>query len=404
MKHPFPTHPYLWTGTTIQGSHCAGEIRAISSNVARTTLAHQGIIANQITKKKRKLLLPENKRISTTDLTLFYRQFATLIATGIPIAEACKILLKTPEKTFLHSIIKMIKHQLEIGNTLASGLAKYPRFFDPLTCYLVHIGEQTGKLDIMLTRIADYKEKSLLLKNKIKQALLYPTLVLIAALAISLSMLILVVPRFAELFTNFHSKLPAFTLAVLHLSEFFQHNYGFLILIVTSPWFVFRYLKTIPRYTLYLDKVIFALPLINTLFKKVILIRLTSSLAAILSAGVPLTEALKMAHTMSRNHVVKNSIQQIYQKIEIGQQLHHAMRNNILFPEMVIQMVKVGEESGTLESMLEKVAEFYEIDIDYWTNNFSQILEPLIIVILGVLIGGLVIAMYLPIFKLGTVI
>lgn len=344
------------------------------------------------------------KKIPARETAIFFRQLAALISAGIPIVQSCAILRESQDNTILQGIITTIRKEIENGKTLAHVTRKFPRYFDKITCQLIHTGEQSGTLEIMLKRIAFHKEKSLLLKNKIKQALFYPILIFIVAILVTLTMLIFVIPQFAELFNNSHNTLPAFTQAILTLSNLVRYHYG---IVLSSCLFIGILLftcKSSVSLSQKFDQIILSLPFIKNIIQKVILARFARNLSITFAAGVPIIDALKMIAETCGNYSYTLAILQLTNAVTQGKQLYSAMSASPLFPSMAIQMVKVGEESGKLDPMLEKIADLYESDLNYWVTNLSQLLEPLIMVILGVLIGGLVIAMYLPIFKLGNII
>lgn len=346
-----------------------------------------------------------NKRISKVEIAIFFRQLAILIAAGVPIVQSFEILAKGQKNLQLNKLINSIKTEIEIGKNLVAALRKFPRYFNELNCHLVHIGEQTGKLEAMLKRIAHYEEKSLALKNQIRHALFYPTIIFLVAISVSIIMLTFVVPRFAELFLSMHGHLPTFTLLVINFSRLLRENFWLGIFpIIGIPIFIF-YFKTSRRLRQHFDFIMLKVPFLSSVLRKIILVRFTRSLATTFAAGLPITEALKIVANTCGNYYYFKTILNLQAKVSAGLQLHAAMmQNNILFSALTIQMVKVGEESGALESMLERVAELYETDLDSLVKTLKDLLEPLIMLILGALIGGLVIAMYLPIFKLGTII
>ena len=354
--------------------------------------------------KKKIFLFNKTQKMKPESLNLFFRQLATLINAGIPIATAIHILNQNSNEVALSLILKTLKEDIDTGNQLAFSLQKFPRDFDTMTCSLIHAGEKTGTLDIMLERIAHHKEKRFLLKNKIKQALFYPAIIVTVAIVVTTIMLTFVVPRFAELFSNMHSTLPLFTLIIIHLAGFMQHSIGIIFFISVATGGLIYSIKNKPRVKLFLDRLLLQIPLVGNLLQKFILAGFSRSLATVFAAGIPITEALKILTFSTGNIVYGNIIQKLYLDISIGKQLHFSMQTCKLFPSMMLQMIQIGEESGTLEKMLTKIAEFYESDLDHIIGNLSRLLEPLIMIILGVVIGGLVIAMYLPIFKLGAVI
>lgn len=394
---------YRWSGINREGKKLHGEIDAASPNLAKAWLQQQGIATPLLTKKPYAIRLKRQK-ISPADIAIFYRQLATLIKAGIPLSHCLRILSQHQAHALLQTVIDSLKNGLESGNTLSSGLRKYACHFDPLTCHLIYIAEETGTLDVMLTRISHHKEQVLALKNKIKQALFYPAMIMLVAIVAGMTMLLFVVPRFADMFANFHAELPLFTRIIVHFSDFIRHHYWLGSIPVLMSYLGYCYYKKYPRGKLAMHRLLFKTPIIGNLIKKCILARFARTFATLFFAGIPITDALKMLMNISENTVVKTAITTLQLDITAGLRLYQAMQRNPLFPAMMTQMIQVGEESGSLEAMLEKIAEFYASEIDYWLKNFSNILEPLIIIILGVLIGGLVIAMYLPIFKLGTVI
>ncbi len=391
---------YTWSGTTADGKKSTGEINAMSENLAKFRLSQQGITQCTLCKKRKSLFRKINKKITSIDITLFFRQLATLISASIPIVQACHILANNQEKILLKSLINTLKEELTAGKGFVSGLRKHPRHFDELTCQLIQTGEYTGTLEIMLNRIAQHKEKILTLKNKIIQALFYPTIIVLVAIIVTMTMLIFVVPRFEEIFQTMQGKLPAFTQLVVAISTFFRHDAWLLAIPMTGISLLIYYFKKIDA----LDRLILKFPLVGNFLQKIYIARFARNLAITFAAGVPITDALKIIAHACGNHEYAIAILKLQTQIATGQQLHMAMQASSLFPLIAVQMVQVGEESGMLENMLNKIAELYESDIDHLIINLSYLLEPLIMIILGVLIGGLVIAMYLPIFKLGTVI
>ncbi|MDR3478519.1 MAG: type II secretion system F family protein [Gammaproteobacteria bacterium] len=345
----------------------------------------------------------QTQKIAASDMMLFFRQLATLIAADISLVKSCDILQLSQKKMSLRLLIQAMQSHLNSGKSLTSLLHQYPHYFDSLTCQLIYIGEQSGKLDTMLNRIALHKEKALHLKNKIKQALIYPTIVMIVAFTLVTTMLIFVIPRFADLFQQFHGDLPRFTQLVIQLSDLLRHHALLFLVPIIGIVLLGRYAKKIPKHHK-IDKLILKLPFLGNFIQKTFFAQFARSLSTLSSAGIPLLNALKMMSDFSNNSIFTTAVATLKNEIATGHDLYHAMQVSRVFPHLMIQMVRVGEESGSTEQMLEKIASFYETETDEWINNFSHLLEPLIIIILGVLIGGIVIAMYLPIFKLGAII
>lgn len=392
---------YTWQGKNKQGQMISGEIESLSINLAIASLQKKDIQIISIHKKRKSYF---NKKISQLDIILFFRQLSTLIIAGISISSAIQILGQNADHVRLLKMTSSIKDDIAIGNGLAHAMQKFPTYFDEMTCNLILAGEKSGTVDIMLEQIAEHKERLFLLKNKIKQALFYPIMILLVAIIVTVVMLIFVVPRFTDLFQNMHAELPKFTLFVICIANFLKND-GlaiFILLIMAIGWLSFA--KRYKKVKLIIDSTQLKLPVIGTSLQKFILARWARSLTTLFAAGIPMTEALKTLAHSTQNVLYQNAIQTLYLDIFAGKQMHFSMQSCKLFPPMMIQMVQVGEESGTLEKMLTKIADFYESDLDHMIGHLSRLLEPLIMVILGVVIGGLVIAMYLPIFKLGAVI
>jgi type IV pilus assembly protein PilC len=391
---------YTWSGISKLGTKINGEMAAKNKFYVKIHLIHQGITAIKIRRKLQFIREP----IKELDITLFFRQLGTLINAGIPIVQACDSLEHTQTNISLKSLITTIRHEIESGKSFSQQLYQYPRYFDSFICHLIKIGEHTGKLDQSLLQSAHHKEKSIALKRQIKQALLYPAMVTSVAIAVTLIMLIFIVPRFAELFQSTHHQLPVFTRYVISISDFIRTYYwlsGILIIIAGIFTYSAHHSK---RLQTIIDNFILKIPIIGVIISKVILIRFAQNLAATFSAGIPLLESLKLLETNTNNHIFNQAILRLQLEISRGLQLHTAMQLTRTFPPLMVQMIKVGEDAGKLETMLEKIAILYEQDVEHFIQNIKQLLEPLIMIILGVLIGGVVIAMYLPVFKLGTVI
>ncbi|MES2218334.1 MAG: type II secretion system F family protein [Pseudomonadota bacterium] len=399
----YPLRLYTWSGWSSDHKKITGEIHAHSITLARLELLQQGMTVTFIRKKMQPWLFKQSKILSR-DIAMFFRQLATLVNAGISLVQCLDVLSQNHQHPKLQLLIQSLKNDVEAGNNLAHAMRAHPGLFDHLTCQLTYIAEQTGTLDTLLTRLANHQEKTLALKNEIKQALAYPCFILIMALLITTAMLIFVIPHFVEIFANFQVKLPALTRHVIQFSTFIINDYWLAPLPVIVNCAIIYYYKKSPTLKKNLDTVLLKTPWLGTFLKKVIFTRITRTLATMLTAGLSITNALTMLSEISTNHIIQTALTQLHSDINAGKRIHEALQNAAIFPPLMTRMIKIGEESGTLETMLEKIAVFYEADIAYWINNFSHLLEPLIIMILGVLIGGLVIAMYLPIFKLGTVI
>ncbi len=392
---------YYWKGVSKEGQEISGEITALSINLAISDLQKKGIQFISITKRRK---FHFYKKISSIDIIIFFRQLATLIYAGISISHAMHMLGKNSAHIKLLEISLAIKEDIAAGNGLAYGLKKFPAYFDEMTCNLVLAGEKSGTLDIMLEQIAQHKERLFMLKNKIKQALFYPVMILLVAIIVTVVMLIFVVPRFTELFQNMHAKLPTFTLYVIYLASFLQNQWKIISIFIVISSIGLYFSKRFMKFKIFLHSIILNLPIMGLALQKFILAHLARSMTTLFAAGIPVTEALKILTNSTGNVLYRNAMQMLYIDISSGKQLHFSMQNCKLFPSMMIQMIQIGEESGTLEKMLNKVSDFYEADLDHLINQLGRLLEPLIMMILGVVIGGLVIAMYLPIFKLGAVI
>lgn len=403
MKQILKNNNYIWSGITANHKKITGEITALSMNLAKSQLKQQGITSITLQKKQKKIF-HTNKKITVLDIALFFRQLTALISAGSPLMQSCDILQKSQEKEKCQKLIMNIKNEIASGNNFANSLRKFPQHFDSLTCHLVQTGEQTGTLSIMLKRITHHKEKSIALKKQLIKALFYPITLFLIAIIVTIIMLTCIVPRFAELFQNMHGQLPPLTLAVISLSTIFKNYFWLSITLLPCSVLFTYYLKKSKKLRHQVDSFLLSFPLIGKILQKSILARLMRNLATTFSAGISITDSLNIIAYTSGNIVYTKLILSLKNQVTSGQPLHIAMHNHYLFPSIAVQMIKIGEESGTLAAMLEKMADFYESDVENIIANCSQLLEPLIMVILGVLIGGLVLAMYLPIFKLGTII
>lgn len=396
---------YQWEGVNSSGQLANGDIEARSIVYAKTELRKKGIVIKKISKKRKPLFDRKNKKITQGDITIFSRQMATMIEAGIPIIQSFDIVAKGQTNKRMKELIESIKKDVESGTTLAEALHKFPAFFNDLFCNLVDAGEKSGSLDIMLDKVASYKEKIETIKKKIKKALAYPMAVIAIAFLVTAGLLIFVVPQFESLFKGFGADLPAFTRGVISLSKAFQTYWYLIFSAVFAAVYAFIYAKThSPNFAQSLDRFMLKMPIIGSILEQAAIARFTRTLSITFAAGLPLVEALTAVAGATGNILYAKATIQIQQEISSGLQLHVAMENTKLFPSMVIQMVAIGEESGTLEKMLGKVADFFEEGVDNAVDALSSLLEPMIMAILGVLVGSLVIAMYLPIFKLGSVV
>lgn len=404
-KKENPVLTFHYEGINKAGQKMTGDIQAKSLAIAKADLRKQGIVTNKVIKKRKPLLDRKNKKITSGDITVFSRQLATMIESGIPLVQSFDIVAKGQSNNRLKVLIETIKHDIETGLTLAESLGKHPAYFNELFCNLVDAGEKSGSLDVMLDKVATYKEKIETIKKKIKKALTYPMAVLVVAMVVTAGLLIFVVPQFESLFKGFGADLPAMTKAVVEMSKFMQAYWYYVFGVLGAAIYAFVYAKGhSPEFAQSLDRVMLKLPVIGPILEKAAIARFTRTLSITFAAGLPLVDALKSVAGATGNIIFSKATDTVREEVSTGQQMNIAMENTHLFPNMVIQMVAIGEESGALEKMLSKVADFYEEDVDNSVDALSSLLEPIIMSILGILVGGLVIAMYLPIFKLGSAV
>jgi type IV pilus assembly protein PilC len=392
---------YAWEGKDKTGKQVRGELRAHSEAVVNVTLRRQGILVTKVKKKNFK----SGKRITEKDITLFTRQLATMMKAGVPLLQSFDIVAKGHANPSVSKLIQDIRSDVETGTSLNNAFRKFPLYFDPLFCNLVGAGEQAGILEDLLTRLAIYKEKTLAIKAKIKSALFYPVSILGVAFIVTAVIMIWVVPAFKEVFKSFGADLPAPTLMVMAISDFFV-TYWYLIFggLFGALYLFFQSWQRSLEVQRFMDKLMLKAPIFGAVIRKAAIARWTRTLATMFAAGVPLVESLDSVGGASGNAVYLDATKKIQTEVSTGTSLTVAMQNADVFPNMVTQMVSIGEESGSLDQMLGKVADFYEDEVDEAVASISSLMEPLIMVILGVIIGGLVIAMYLPIFKLGSVV
>ena len=396
---------FIWNGTDKSGHTSTGEIRAASSAIAKAQLRRQGIRPKKVKKKAKPLFGSGGKPIKPADIAVFTRQLATMMKAGVPLVQSFDIVAEGCEKPKMQELVNTIRNDVASGSGLAPSLAKHPRLFDELFCSLVASGEDSGTLEVMLDRVATYKEKTEQLKAKIKKALTYPTAVVVVAIVVTAILLIKVVPQFAETFRNFGSDLPAFTLFVLHISNFVQKWWFVILLMIIAAIFVFREVKLRSvKFSEFLDRLILRLPIFGGIVHDSVIARFSRTLATTFAAGVPLVDALESTAGAAGNSVYAKAIRRIKDDVTTGNTLYASTKSTGLFPNMLLQMMSIGEESGALDEMLDKVATHYEEAVDNAVDSLSSLMEPMIMAILGVLVGGLMIAMYLPIFMLGSVI
>ena len=396
--------PFLWEGTDRKGNKVKGKSMAGDEAQVRAELRRQGVVPSRI-RKQSPGLFKGGAKITTADIAIFSRQLATMLAAGIPLVQAFEIVGNGHENAAMQKLILSIKGDVEGGSALAEALAKNPLYFDDLFVNLVEAGEQAGALETLLDKIATYKEKTEAIKKKIKKALTYPAAVLVVAFVVTIILLIFVIPAFEDLFQGFGADLPAFTRIVIDLSQFVRDQGWYLAIMAGGAVYAFLYFKKRSRQMRhFLDRTALKTPIIGPILQKASIARYARTLSTMFAAGVPLVEALESVAGATGNIVYEEAVMRMKDEVATGQRLQQAMENTDLFPNMVIQMIAVGEESGSLDEMSAKVADFYEEDVDNAVDNLSSLLEPMIMAILGVLVGGLVVAMYLPIFKMGSVI
>lgn len=392
---------FSWEGKDKAGKVVRGELRADTESIVKATLRKQGVLVTKVKKKS----FASGKKITEKDITLFTRQLATMMKAGVPLLQSFDIVAKGHANPAVSKLLQDIRGDVETGTSLNQAFRKFPLYFDALFCNLVGAGEQAGILEDLLTRLAIYKEKTLAIKGKIKSALFYPISILVVAFVVTAVIMIWVVPAFKEVFTSFGADLPGPTIFVMSLSDFFVANW-YLIFggLFASIYFFFQSWKRSRKVQRFMDVTLLKAPIFGEVIRKATIARWTRTLATMFAAGVPLVESLDSVGGASGNAVYLEATKKIQTEVSTGTSLTVAMQNANVFPNMVTQMVSIGEESGSLDQMLGKVADFYEAEVDEAVESLSSLMEPLIMVILGVLIGGLVVAMYLPIFKLGAVV
>ena len=396
---------FQWEGVNRSGQIANGVVQARSIAIAKAELRKQGVTINKIAKKRKRLFDKKNRKIKAADIAVFSRQMATMIDAGIPLIQSFDIVAKGQTNERMKTLIEEIKKDVESGLTLAEALHKHPEYFNELFCNLVDAGEKSGSLDVMLAKVATYKEKIETIKKKIKKALTYPMAVLVIAFLVSAGLLIFVVPQFESLFKGFGADLPAMTRGVITLSKWFESYWYLIFGAICAAIYGFIYARGhSDKFAHTIDRTLLRIPVIGSILVQASIARFSRTLSITFAAGLPLIEALKAVSGATGNIIYAEATVRIGEDVSSGQQLNVAMENTKLFPTMVIQMIAIGEESGALEQMLSKVADFYEESVDNAVDALSSLLEPIIMALLGVIVGSLVIAMYLPIFKLGSVV
>lgn len=390
---------YSWEGKDKTGKEIKGEMRAAGTVVVTSTLRRQGI---KVTKIKK---VQSGGKITDKDITLFTRQLATMMKSGVPLLQAFDIVGKGHSNPAVRKLLMDIKVDVETGSNLADAFRKYPLYFDALFCNLVKAGEAAGILDSLLDRLATYKEKIQAIKGKVKSALFYPISIIVVAFVITAVIMIFVIPAFKDLFEGFGAELPAPTLIVMNISNFFVAYWWAIIGCVGGGIYSFLYVwKRSVAMQRVMDRFVLKLPIFGEVIRKATIARWSRTLSTMFAAGVPLVESLDSVAGAAGNHVYYEATKNIQLEVSTGNSLMSSMANTTVFPSMVVQMVAIGEESGSLDSMLGKVADFYEAEVDDAVAALSSLMEPMIMVVLGTLIGGMVVAMYLPIFKMGMVV
>jgi type IV pilus assembly protein PilC len=392
---------FEWEGKDRNGKQVRGEIRAGGENQVKASLRRQGVLPSKIKKRR----MSAGKTIKPKDLAIFTRQLATMMKAGVPLLQAFDIVGRGNPNPSVTRLLNDIRNDVETGTSLSVAFRKFPLYFDNLYCNLIEAGEAAGILDQLLDRLAVYMEKTEAIKSKIKSALMYPISVLVVAFVVTAVIMIFVVPAFKEVFSNFGADLPAPTLAVIAISEIFV-KYWWLIFGSLGGGFYFfmQAWRRNEKVQEVMDRIMLKMPIFGVLVDKSCVARWTRTLSTMFAAGVPLVEALDSVGGAAGNHVYTAATKKIQQEVSTGTALTVAMTNANLFPSMVLQMCSIGEESGSIDHMLGKAADFYEAEVDDMVAGISSLMEPIIIVILGTVIGGIVVAMYLPIFKLGQVV
>ena len=396
---------YLWQGTDKNGKKTKGEMPGASQALVKAQLRKQGVNATKVKRKPKDLFGPRKQKITPNDIAIFSRQLATMMKAGIPLVQSFEIVSDSLENPSMAALVRSVRDEVAAGNNFADSIRKHPRYFDELFCNLVESGEQSGALETMLDRVATYKEKTEALKSKIKKAMNYPIAVVVVAIIVTGILLVKVVPQFAETFSSFGADLPAFTLFVLGLSDIAIAHWWKVIIALGIAGYCFKEARLRSKsFADLIDRLSLKLPIVGPIIEKSCYARFTRTLSTTFAAGVPLVDALESVAGATGNIVYSSATRRIRDDVSAGQQLNFAIRTTNLFPVMINQMVGIGEESGALDAMLDKCATYYEAEVDNAVDGLTALMEPIIMAVLGTLIGGLMIAMYLPIFQLGQVV
>jgi type IV pilus assembly protein PilC len=392
---------FVWEGRDKTGKVVRGEMRAGGESVVAAALRRRGIAKPKIKKQ----VFSRGKKITEKDLALFTRQLSTMLRAGVPLMQSFDIIARGHSNPSVSRLLNEIRADVETGTSLNQAFRKYPLYFDPLFCNLVAAGEQAGILETLLDRLATYKEKTLALKGKIKKAMFYPVMIILVAILITAIIMYFVIPSFKQVFTSFGADLPYPTLVVIAISDFVVANwYWMLFGSLGALYFSFQAWRRSPTFQRLVDRYMLKIPVIGEMLQKASVARWSRTLSTTFAAGVPLVDALDSVGPASGNAVYKDATKQVQADVNVGASLAQSMQNTGVFPNMAIQMTSIGEESGALDSMLSKVADYYEREVDETVDALSSLIEPVIMVMLGVIIGGIVVAIYLPIFKLGQVV
>ena len=398
------TSMFTWEGTDRKGGKVKGELSGVSPALVKAQLRKQGINPQKV-RKKSPSLFGGGKKIKPMDIALFTRQMATMMKAGVPLLQSFDIIGEGFDNQNMRKLVDDLKQEVAAGNSFATALRKKPQYFDDLYCNLVDSGEQSGALETLLDRVATYKEKTEALKAKIKKAMNYPIAVIVVAVIVSAILLIKVVPQFQEVFSNFGAELPAFTLMVIAMSEALQEWWFVALGGLIGAGFAFKEShQRSERFRNWVDRTLLKLPIVGDIIYKSSIARFARTLATTFAAGVPLVDALDSVAGATGNVVFRSATMKVKNDVSTGMQLNFSMRTTGVFPTMAVQMTAIGEESGSLDEMLAKVATFYEDEVDNMVDGLTALMEPMIMAVLGVLVGGLIIAMYLPIFQLGAVV